>query len=74
MLGEELFMKDLAGVGLVDENNAAKFLACSPSLLRKWRMGKKEGPPVVHIGRLVRYSVASLEEFVNENTTGGPNA
>ena len=50
-------------VRLLDEQAAARMLACSAALLRKWRL-YGGGPAYCHIGRLVRYSQADLKEFI----------
>lgn len=48
---------------LLNEKEAASRMAVSKGLLRKWRrLGK--GPEFVRLGRAVRYSLASIEEFL----------
>ena len=61
-----------------NEKEAAIVLGCSVAALRKWRLLGR-GPCYCHIGRLVRYSAADLEAFLNSHrvvTKGmeGPNA
>ena len=48
---------------LLNEQAAARMLACSAALLRKWRL-YGGGPAYCHIGRLVRYSQADLSAFI----------
>jgi hypothetical protein len=57
---------------LFDETRAAERLGCSVALVRKWRLFG-EGPAYVKVGRLVRYSQADIEAFLNANRvqTGG---
>jgi len=52
---------------LLNEREAAHFLGCSASLLRKWRLSGG-GPDYCHVGRLVRYPVSTLNAFVCTNT------
>lgn len=49
---------------LIDEQAAARFLACSVKTLRRWRWAGRE-LPFVKIGRCVRYDVADLEAYVS---------
>jgi excisionase family DNA binding protein len=51
---------------LLTEREASARLACSVGLLRKWR-GNGEGPSFHRIGRLVRYSEASLNSWLEEH-------
>jgi Helix-turn-helix domain len=51
---------------LYDEREAAKIIACSVALLRKWRLFD-EGPAYCKIGRLVRYRQEDLEAFLDEH-------
>jgi hypothetical protein len=57
---------------LFDERSAAKMLACSRALLRKWRLNE-EGPSYCKIGRLVRYRRSDLDAFLAASRveTGG---
>lgn len=45
---------------------AAKYLALSDSTLNKWRV-TGGGPPFIKIGRAVRYKVADLDAFLDNN-------
>jgi hypothetical protein len=51
---------------LIDERDAAKALCCSVAALRKWRL-LGNGPAYVKIGRLVRYSEADLNAYLDAN-------
>ena len=51
---------------LIDERETAERLGCSVAALRKWRLLGR-GPCYCHIGRLVRYSAADLEAFLNSH-------
>ncbi len=53
---------------LVDTKEAARMLAVSPRKL--WGMTFEDEPALPHVrcGRLVRYSVADLESFIESRT------
>jgi hypothetical protein len=59
-------------MNMFDERAAAKMIGCSVALMRKWRLFN-EGPVYVKVGRLVRYSQADIDTFLNANRvqTGG---
>jgi predicted DNA-binding transcriptional regulator AlpA len=59
-------------LSLFDERAAARMIACSVALLRKWRLFD-EGPSYVKIGRLVRYTQEDLDAFLDQHRveTGG---
>jgi predicted DNA-binding transcriptional regulator AlpA len=48
----------------LSEQQAASFLCCSRALLRKWRRNGG-GPPFIRLGRLVRYRLSNLQEWLN---------
>ena len=50
---------------LVNVNEAAQFLAVSPSTLYGWVWQRRI--PFVKVGRAVRFDVADLERFVTQN-------
>jgi predicted DNA-binding transcriptional regulator AlpA len=52
------------------EENTSKRINVSRSALRKWRR-QGAGPRYVKLGRLVRYSVAELENWLAANLAGG---
>jgi predicted DNA-binding transcriptional regulator AlpA len=49
------------------EPQAAKWLNCSPSLLRKMRR-LKVGPPWLRIGAAVRYDASEVAAWIKANT------
>jgi hypothetical protein len=51
---------------LMAELEVSHRLGCSVGLLRKWRLFKK-GPAYVNVGRLVRYTPASIDKFIEQN-------
>ena len=53
---------------LVDERQAARLLAVSVGLLRKWRR-QSCGPAFTRCGRCVRYNVDAIQNFLAENTS-----
>lgn len=59
-------------LSLFDERQAAKVIACSVGLLRRWRLFG-EGPAYCKIGRLVRYRQDDLVAFLESHrvVTGG---
>ena len=50
---------------LVNVNEAAQFLAVSPSTLYGWVWQRRI--PFVKVGRAVRFDMADLEQFVAQN-------
>ena len=56
---------------LADTKTAAKMLAVSPRKI--WAMTFEESPglPYVRVGRLVRYSVADLQRWIELQRKGG---
>jgi hypothetical protein len=63
-------MNEEPNVSLMDENEAAQMLACSPALLRKWRQ-YGGGPDYCRIGRLVRYQLGELQAFIAAHQVEG---
>jgi hypothetical protein len=57
---------------VVSERSAAALLAVSVALLRKWRR-TGGGPPYLRIGRLVRYRLSDLRNFM-DSCAVDPNA
>jgi hypothetical protein len=49
---------------LVSEIKAAEFLGVTKFCLRSWR-AKKIGVPYVHVGRLCRYRISDLQQFLD---------
>ncbi len=56
-------------VNLLTEKEAAEGLHCTVAALRRWRR-EHRGPRWVHLGRLIRYSPADLEAFIQASTEG----
>jgi len=56
----------VVGKLVVNEAGAARVLQVSKSLLRKWRR-LRYGPPWIRLGRIIRYSVGDLLEFIRKN-------
>jgi len=62
----------MSNSSLINENETAKMLGCTKSALRKWRR-EKRGPPSIKLeGRLVRYRLADLVEYVEKLASGYP--
>ena len=51
--------------GLLDEHRAAGYLGLCVKTLRNWRSAGK-GPSYIKIGRIVRYRVTDLDEFIEK--------
>jgi hypothetical protein len=51
---------------LVSERKAAEFFGCSVYTFRAWRT-RGVGVPYIRIGRLCRYRIADLQEFLMAN-------
>ena len=56
-------------LSLLTEKEAASRLCCTTAALRRWRR-EHRGPRWVRLGRLIRYSLADLEAFVQASTEG----
>ncbi|MGD2114479.1 MAG: helix-turn-helix domain-containing protein [Acidobacteriota bacterium] len=54
---------------LLDQTEAAEFLAVSTRTLEGWR-SSGGGPPFVRVGRRVRYRLQDLQEWIGERTFG----
>ena len=63
--------KKLNEVLLVEPRDAARMLAVSPRKL--WAMTFEDNPglPYIRCGRLVRYSVSDLEQWIHARRNGG---
>ena len=52
---------------LLGEKEAAEYLGISLATLRRYRYrigGRTDGPPIVKIGRAVRYARSDLDRFI----------
>ena len=53
---------------LLDEKQAAEILSVTPGTLSVWRSTGRYAIPFVKVGRCVRYSRASLEDWLESRT------
>ena len=53
--------------GLLGLEEAAQFLDVQPATLYAWKY-RQFGPPFVKVGRLLKYKLADLERWVDEQT------
>jgi len=60
----------IAGFGeLLDEASLASRLRLSRSTLQSWRYSGR-GPRWIKLGRLIRYRLADVDAFLDQNTRG----
>ena len=50
------------------ETEVAEMLRCTKAALRKWRR-EGRGPRFIRVGRLIRYRLADVEEFLESNAS-----
>jgi hypothetical protein len=55
---------------LVKRSEAAKFLGVAPQTLAVWACTKRYALPYVKVGRLVKYRLVDLENFIASRTVG----
>ena len=58
---------------LLDEKQAAHYLGISVATLRRYRYrigNRTDGPPIIKIGRAVRYARSDLDKFVKAQRAG----
>ena len=65
-------------VGALDELGAAAYLNLSRSFLRQSRMngdrdGHAPGPPYVRAGRMIRYRLVDLDEWLSRHLVPSPS-
>jgi hypothetical protein len=48
----------------VDETGAAEVIGCAPRTLANWR-SQRRGPRFIRVGRLIRYRIEDLQEYLN---------
>ena len=53
---------------LLSRKEAAEFLGISSETLAVWACTKRYNLPYVKIGRLAKYKMSDLIEFINQNT------
>lgn len=56
----------MTDIQLLDEQEVSRRLSVSVHTLRYWRISG-DGPSYVKLGRLVRYDVLALEQFIGRN-------
>ena len=66
-------MEDSTNRLLVTTAEAAQMLGLSKSHLEKLRHYRRDGPPVVHFGRAVRYPLAGLRAWSAAHQRGEAN-
>jgi len=59
---------------LLTEKETAAVIRCAPATLRNWR-SLNFGPRAIKVGkRMIRYSLADVEEFIQvQSSTGSPD-
>ena len=55
---------------LLTRAQAAAYLHCRPQTLAIWASTGRYGLPFVRVGRLVRYRVSDLDDFLTRRTVG----
>ena len=61
-------MTDLTPYRLLSRKEAAEFLGVKEITLAIWKSTKRHHLPTVQVGRLVKYRVADLLDFVERNS------
>ena len=51
--------------GLLDDKQAAEYLTVSPGTLSVWRSTGRYALPFVKVGRMVRYRLSDLDEWLS---------
>jgi predicted DNA-binding transcriptional regulator AlpA len=69
-------VKELAGKlvfdELVDRDATAHLLEVSPRTLDRWHL-LREGPPRIRYGRMVRYRLSAIEDWLSAHETSSPH-
>ena len=55
------------------ETEVAEMLRCTKAALRKWRR-EGRGPRFIRVGRLIRYRLADVDQFLESNASSSPAA
>lgn len=58
---------------LLSRKEAAELLGTTEGTLAVWSCTKRYGLPFVKIGRLVKYKLSDLEDFIQRRTQSGGN-
>ncbi len=53
---------------ILNETEVAEMLRCTKAALRRWRR-EGRGPRFIRVGRLIRYRLADVEEFLESNAS-----
>ena len=53
---------------LLTESEVSEILRCTKAALRRWRR-EERGPRFIRVGRLIRYRLADVEEFLESNAS-----
>ncbi len=56
---------------LLTRKKAAEFLGCKENTLAVWATNKRYNLPYYKIGRLVKYKISDLENFITKNQKDG---
>lgn len=55
---------------LLNREQAARYLGVSVSALAAWACNKRYNLPMIKVGRLVKYRIQDLDDFISRNTIG----
>ena len=58
---------------LLDTTQTAEYLGITQDTLAVWRCQKSYNLPYVKVGRLVKYRLSDLNNFINSRVVGGSN-
>ena len=53
---------------ILNETEVSEMLRCTKAALRRWRR-EGRGPRFIRVGRLIRYRLADVEEFLESNAS-----
>ncbi|MDP2805348.1 MAG: helix-turn-helix domain-containing protein [Gallionellaceae bacterium] len=56
---------------LYDRSQAAAYLGIKPQTLASWACNHRNAIPFIKIGRSVKYCLADLDAFIQQNRVGG---
>lgn len=59
---------------LLTREQAAKYLGVSVSALAAWACNKRYDLPMIKVGRLSKYRIQDLNDFIDRNTISGEAA
>jgi excisionase family DNA binding protein len=58
---------------LITRRQAAEFLGCKENTLAVWATNQRYDLPFYKVGRLVKYKLSDLENFIDKNQQGVGN-